>query len=815
MYSAEQIAEITNCRLAGNKKQVARYFLNDSRELQFPDETLFIALRSSWNDGHKYIPSLIEKGVKLFMVEEFGFDHLAFQQAGICFLLCESPLKTLQQLAAYHRQRFNIPVIGITGSNGKTMVKEWLFQLLKDKYSICRSPKSYNSQIGVPLSVLRLNEQHRLGIFEAGISKPGEMQGLASIIRPNIGLFTSLGSAHDEGFSSREQKISEKAELLLGCDKVIANGLLPGDRKIAGLHTAILISESSEADWMIEQDGQQIRLKSKYKTIHFQLPFKDKASVLNACTCAVLLLEFGLEENEIREKLGQLQSLALRLELKTGIDHSLLVNDFYNSDLDSIGIALSYLNQQNQRSRKVMLVSDIEQSGMDEQSLYRKLSELLTYNKIDQLVGIGPEITRHKFLFKANSVFFQNTGEFVSRFSGFRHLFADSSILLKGARSFGFEEIAALLQLKSHDTVFEINLNRVQHNFSYYRSLLKPGVQIMGMVKAMAYGGGSSEIALSLQHMGANYLAVAYADEGVELRKSRITLPIMVMNPEEQSFEDLINYHMEPEIFSFRVLQAFASRVDALGVTEAFPIHLKIDTGMHRLGFLPEEIPALINQLATLKQVKVRSVFSHFAASDNPALDDFSLEQIRLFETACHKLQEGLGYHFIRHLCNSAGITRFPMAQFDLVRLGIGLYGIGANSSEQQHLECPVSLKTRISQIKNLKSGESVSYNRSGKIEKDSRIAVLPIGYADGFNRALGNGKFGVLVKGVFCPTVGNVCMDMCMIDVSQVNCEEGDEALIFENPEQIQNMAKTLGSIPYEVLTNVSGRVKRVYVRE
>lgn len=815
MYTAQQIAEITNCRLEGKNKQPIRYFLNDSRELQFPEETLFVALRSNWNDGHKYIPALIEKGVKLFMVEGFGFDHLAFKQPDLCFLLCESPLQTLQQLAAYHRQRFNIPVIGITGSNGKTMVKEWLYQLLKDNYSICRSPKSYNSQIGVPLSVLRLNEQHTLGIFEAGISKTGEMQKLASIIRPNMGLFTSFGSAHDEGFNSREEKISEKAALLLGCDKVIANGLLASDKKIPGLNQAVLISENPDADWQIEKVGTKVRLKSKDRTFEFQLPFEDKASVLNAGTCALVSLELGIEENILREKLGKLQPLALRLELKTGIDGSLLINDFYNSDLDSIGIALSYLQQQNQRARKVMLVSDIEQSGIDEQNLYRKLADLLSHHKIDQLIGIGPGISRHKFLFKSNSVFFPNTGDFVSRFSGFRHLFSDSSILLKGARSFGFEEIAALLQLKSHDTVFEINLNRVQHNFSYYRSLLKPGVQIMGMVKAMAYGGGSSEIALSLQHIGANYLAVAYADEGVELRKSRVTLPILVMNPEEQSFEDLINYHLEPEIFSFKVLRAFAERVDALGITEAFPIHLKIDSGMHRLGFLPEELPELLNELLHRKQLKVRSVFSHLAASDNPQFDDFSREQIRIFSLACKELEKGLGYSFLQHLCNSAGITRFPAAHFNMVRLGIGLYGIAANAQEQQSLECPVSLKTRISQIKKLKAGETVSYNRSGKLTADSHIAVIPIGYADGFSRMLGNGKFTVLVKGMPCPTIGNVCMDMCMIDVTSVKCEEGDEVLIFENPEQIQNLSKALDSIPYEVLTNVSGRVKRVYIRE
>lgn len=816
MYTAEQIAEITSCRIEGKATGAIRYFLNDSRELQFPEETLFIALRSAWNDGHKYIPSLIERGVKHFLVEEIGFDYKAYAQAGICFLICESPLHSIQQLAAYHRQRFRIPVIGITGSNGKTVVKEWLYQLLKSRYSICRSPKSYNSQIGVPLSVLGLNEQHSLALFEAGISKPGEMQKLASIIRPDIGLFTSIGSAHDEGFESREQKITEKAALLLACDTVIANGLKPEERRIAGLNRAILINEENNGgDWQYRQEGKRLRLYSAEQELVFDLPFEDKASASNACTCAVLMLKLGYTEAEIAAGLAQLQPVALRLELKNGIDRSLLINDFYNSDLDSVGIALSYLNQQSQRARKVLVLSDIEQSGIPEQSLYRKLASLLTHHKIELLVGIGPEISRHKFLFKANSLFFQNTGEFVSRFMGFRHHFADSTILLKGARRYGFEEIAALLQLKSHDTVFEVNLNRLQHNYSYYRGLLKPGVQIMGMVKAMAYGGGSSEIALSLQHLGVNYLAVAYADEGVELRKSNVSLPVMVMNPEEQSFEDLVNYHLEPEIFSFRILEAFAKKLETLGITEAFPIHLKIDTGMHRLGFLPSELPELINRLKRLENLKVRSVFSHFAASDNAGLDDFSRQQMREFEQAAKKLEEGLGYSFLKHLCNSSGITRFPEAHYNMVRLGIGLYGIGSDPEEQKQLQCPVSLKTRISQIKSLKAGDTVSYNRSGKLGQDSRIAVIPIGYADGFSRQLGNGKYKVWVKGTECPTVGNICMDMCMIDVSAADCREGDEVILFEDPEQIQKLATALNTIAYEVLTNVSGRVKRVYVRE
>lgn len=815
MYTPEQIAEITNCKLVGKSKSNIRYFLNDSRELQFPEESLFVALKSDWNDGHLYIPELIEKGVRAFLVADMGFDFKSLARPDVSFLLCESPLQTLQQLATYHRQRFQIPVIGITGSNGKTMVKEWLYQLLKHKYSICRSPKSYNSQIGVPLSVLKLNENHTLAIFEAGISQPGEMQRLASIIRPTLGVFTSIGSAHDEGFDSLQQKIAEKAQLFLACETVLANGLRKTELQVPGLESAILISEKTEADWNLSQNGFNIVLQNKQNKLSFNLPFTDKASVNNAATCAVVMLQLGLNAKDIQAGMPQLQSLALRLELKKGIDNSLLINDFYNSDLDSIAIALSYLNRQAQNSKKVLVISDIEQSGMSTEQLYSKLSELLTQNKIDFLFGIGPEISAHQSLFPSHAMFFQNTNDFVAKINIVRTHFANASVLLKGARSFGFEKIAALLQLKSHDTVFEINLNKLQHNFSHYRSLLEPGVKIMGMVKAMAYGSGSSEIALALQHMGAAYLAVAYADEGVELRKSQISLPILVMNPEEEAFEDIINYRLEPELFSFRVLRNFIKKLDGLGITEAYPIHLKLDTGMHRLGFLPEELETLISEVKQYHQIKVRSVFSHLAASDNPQLDAFTQLQIRGFETACKKLESDLGYPFLKHLCNSAGITRFKSAHFDMVRLGIGLYGIGANEREQNLLENVGVLKTKISQIKTLEAGESVSYNRSGKLDKKSRIAIIPIGYADGFSRLLGNGKHGVYINQQFCKTVGNICMDMTMVDVSACKCDEGDEVIVFENPEHIQALATALGSIPYEVLTNVSGRVKRVYVRE
>lgn len=815
MYHLAQIAEITNTSLVGKNRQGLCYFLHDSRELQFASETLFIALKTKLNDGHKYIPDLIEAGVRSFLVSDMGFDYQRYEDQDVSFILSESPLLTIQQLAAYHRQQFSIPVIGITGSNGKTMVKEWLYQLLKTDYNICRSPKSYNSQIGVPLSVLNLNESHTLAIFEAGISLPGEMESLSSIIRPTIGLLTSLGSAHDEGFESREHKLSEKIKLLEGSDKIIVNGIERALIEKLDFKNVCLLSEQENADFQISYNKNKVTLKGKSQEIVFELPFSDIASVYNASTCAVLMLQLGLKAEIIVKKLSTLQAVALRLELKNGIHNSLIINDYYNSDLDSIKIALNYLQQQNQKNKKVVIVSDIEQSGMSNEMLYHKLSELLSQHQIDLLIGVGTEICKHRFLFKANSVFYTSTNEIISQFNLIDYQLSDSTILLKGARSFGFENLGRLLQLKSHDTIFEISLNNLRDNLNYYRSLLLPNVKLMCMVKAMAYGSGSSEIARNLQHLGADYLAVAYADEGVELRKSKITLPIMVMSPEEDAFDDIINYHLEPELYSMKSLNAFVQKLDNSGVTEAFPVHIKIDTGMHRLGFEEQQLEVLIKILKNSPQLKVKSVFSHLAASDNPKLDDFTQTQIATFESECKKLEQELGYSFMKHICNSGAISRFKSAHYDMVRLGIGMYGIGVDEKEQSKLQNVGCLKTKITQIKQIETGQTVGYNRSGKIEKQTKIAIIPIGYADGYNRLLGNGNYGVYINGTFCKTVGNVCMDMSMIDVTEITCKEGDDVIVFENAEQIQSLSKALHTIPYEILTNVSGRVKRIYIKE
>jgi Alr-MurF fusion protein len=815
MYSLSKIAEITESRFVGTKDHKVSHFLNDSRNLSFASDSLFIALKTSRNNGHQYIPALIENGVRSFLIRENEFDISAYSSSDVSFIISEDPLKTIQRLAAEHRQQFTIPVIGITGSNGKTVVKEWLYQLLKSKYTICRSPKSYNSQIGVPLSVLNLNGTHTLAIFEAGISKVNEMDILASIIRPTLGVLTSIGSAHDEGFKDREQKIAEKFKLLKGSEKIIVTGLHKEAIQSLNSTNITFVSEFNDADLEMRTEDKDLFLRSKTKEYRFSIPFSDQASLNNASTCVAVMLAMGCTEKEISQGLLKLQPVALRLEIKNGIANCLIINDYYNSDLDSLKIALNYLQQQNRRLKKIMLVSDIEQSGMTSGLLYKHMADLFSQNKIDLVIGIGKEITNHKHFFEANSLFFESTPQFIQAFKQISYQFSDAGILLKGARSFGFESISRLLQLKSHDTVFEVDLNKLINNVNYYRSLLSPNLKIMGMVKAMGYGSGSTEIARTLQHIGVNYLAVAYADEGVELRESRIHLPIMVMNPEEDAFEDIINYQLEPEIYSFKVLNAFIEKLDAMGVSEPYPVHIKMDTGMHRLGFEEHEIEKLVMVLKNTAQLHVSSVFSHLVGTDNSDLDDFTKEQIRIFEKAFTHIEKTLGYTVTKHICNSAGISRFKEAHYDMVRLGIGMYGIGVNKTEQQKLENVGTLKTKISQIKEAAAGKTVGYNRNGKLVKDTRVATIPIGYADGFSRLLGNGRHGVYIRNTFCEVIGNVCMDMCMIDVTSLSCKEGDEVIIFENTDQIYHLARALNSIPYEVLTNVSGRVKRVYVQE
>lgn len=821
MYTSHQIADIIDAKIIGQPATNLQHLLIDSRQLTEPEHTIFIALVSQRNDGHHYILSLYQRGVKTFIVNHIPSNVNTIDD--VCFILVGNTLQALQKLAAWHRKQYHIPVVGITGSNGKTMVKEWLYQLLKDDYTICRSPKSYNSQIGVPLSVWQLNQYHTLGIFEAGISEAGEMAALNAIILPTLGVLTSLGTAHDEGFSDRGQKFLEKLRLFQGCQQIIVNALSFKEEDVDALRNrpVFLISTQEGASLQVIQtttQNHQTTVKAKYsqRIIAITIPFTDSASVENAVTCWAVLLQQSILQDEIEKRMLLLQPVAMRLELKLGNNNCVLINDFYNSDINALEIALHYQNQQNRGGKKIVILSDIEQSGQTTQRLYTDVAKLMRQFKIDVLIGIGHDISSQQKLFSASDYFFETTESFIAASKSNRYLqFRDALILLKGARHFEFENISKLFQQKSHDTVLEINLNRLIHNINFYRSQLDKKTKLMCMVKATGYGSGSSEIAFTLQHHHVDYLAVAYTDEGVDLRKAGIHLPIMVMSPEESSYDDMIDYRLEPEIFSFKIAQEFLQALQSKAVSGSYPVHIKLDTGMHRLGFEEDQLPELCALLKKETSFKVKSIFSHLVASDDKQFDEFTNQQMALFENMSSHIETAIGYHTIKHICNSGAITRFKWAHYNMVRLGIGMYGVSFNNIEKQHLQNINTLKTRISQLKPLEVGETVGYSRKGVAHKKMMIATIPIGYADGFSRKLGNGNFSVMVHGTPCKTVGNICMDMCMIDVTEIACKEGDEVIVFETSEQLLQLSLAMQTIPYEVLTGISARVKRVYVHE
>lgn len=822
LYNTQLISEILDAKMVGTDTNSISYLLIDSRQLMSPAQTLFIALKTNRNDAHQYIPELYKSGVRAFLVNHIP-ENFKELKDDVCFLVVDDTLIALQKLAAFHREQFKIPVIGITGSNGKTIVKEWLYQLLKQDYSICRSPKSYNSQVGVPLSVWQLNQQHTLGIFEAGISQPLEMVNLNKIIKPTIGVMTSIGSAHDEGFENSNQKIQEKFLLFNHCNLVIVNALsFDNDQKqLVSQKKWLLISKDKDAPFQIislDLKLAQTIITAIYKkeTLNITIPFTDEASINNAITCWCVLLELKIPNSEIQKRMLLLQSVAMRLELKLGSNSCVLINDFYNSDITALEIALHHQKQQQRGGKKIVILSDIEQSGKSNTELYAQVATLLSRFNIDTLIGIGKEISTNKHLFNLDSFFFQTTESFIRESQFNKSLqFHNSIILIKGARSFEFEKISKLLQQKSHDTVLEINLNCLIHNINFYRSQIGQQTKLMCMVKATGYGSGGTEIAFTLQHHHVDYLAVAYTDEGVELRKAGIKLPIMVMSPEESSYDDVIEYRLEPELYSFKVASEFLLALQNRAISEPYPIHIKLDTGMHRLGFEETDLNNLLSLLKKESSLFVKSIFSHLAASEDKNFDEFTNSQISLFDKLAKKIEEAIGYEAIKHICNSGAITRFKKAQYNMVRLGIGLYGVGFNDLEKQNLQNVSSLKTKISQLKKVYPTDTVGYSRKGVITKPTIIATIPIGYADGFNRILGNGNFSVSINNISCPTIGNICMDMSMIDVTNVVCKEGDEVIIFETNEQLMNLSKAMNTIPYEVLTGISTRVKRVYVQE
>ena len=823
-YSIEQIAEIIGARRVGNVPAAIDWLLTDSRSLSFPEDTLFFALATKRNDGARYIPELYVRGVRNFVLTEDAFQQLEAPQADANYLLVTQPLKALQKLAEYHRSRFQIPVIGITGSNGKTVVKEWLHQLLSPDRVTVRSPRSYNSQIGVPLSVWRMDERDELAILEAGISQPGEMKALEAIIKPTIGILTNIGGAHQENFFSLQDKCQEKLDLFKGCDVLIYNG---DDEFISGCVAKSLLP-AREIAWS-RQDMERPLYISKvekhedHTDIHYRylemdhaytLPFIDDASIENSLHCLAACLYLMVPTDHIAERMAHLEPVAMRLEVKEGKDGCLLINDSYSADLSSLDIALDFLYRRSlsDNLKRTLILSDLLETGQNGPLLYREVAQLLESRHVERIIGVGKELSAYADHFGMEKVFFPDTEALCAALRAGKLRLSREIVLIKGARRFGFDALAELLEKKVHETILEVNLGALVENLNYYRSLLRPGVKMTCMVKASAYGAGSHEVAKTLQEHRVDYLAVAVADEGAELRKAGITTNILIMNPEMTAFKTMFDNHLEPEVYSFQLLDALVREAEKSGITN-YPIHIKIDTGMHRLGFLPDEIPQLIERLKAQDAVIVRSVFSHMVGSDSDWFDNFTRRQIALFETAYGQLQAAFSHKILRHICNSAGIERFPDAQFDMVRLGIGLYGINPITNAVMHNVS--SLYTTILQIHDVPAEDTVGYSRKGILSRPSRIAALPIGYADGLNRHLGNGRAYCLVNGQRAPYVGNICMDVCMIDVTDIDCKEGDRVEIFGDHLPVTVLSDALDTIPYEVLTSVSTRVKRVYYQD
>lgn len=821
-YSITTILTVLNGDLINTKAFDATIdqLLLDSRQVLFPKHSLFFALKGKRHDGHDYLADLYKKGVYNFVVSR-KIDTRPFPNAN--FILVPDCLKALQQIARFHRQQYDITSIGITGSNGKTVVKEWLFQLLSPDFVIVRSPKSYNSQIGVPLSVWKIQEQDQLGIFEAGISQVGEMEQLAPIIDCEIGIFTNIGSAHNEGFPNLASKIKEKLKLFDQTKMLIYRRDDPLVNEIIQKHftgKCFTWSTTQTADLSIQTIDQSQKGKTTIEALFqnqklvIDLPFSDAASIENAIHCWALLLYLKRPSETIATRIAQLEKVAMRLELKAGINNCQLINDSYNSDLHSLNIALHFLEQQSKHSKRSIILSDILQSGQTSQTLYREVGTLLTQKNINRFIGIGQAIPAiQAFLPSAcQAVFYADTSSFLQALDELH--FKDEIILLKGARPFQFERIANRLAQKIHQTVLEINLTAMQHNLNVYSQLLKAPTRLMVMVKASAYGSGSAEVARMLAFQKVDYLCVAYTDEGIVLRKAGIQLPIMVLNPEEATYESLFRYQLEPEIYSLSSLQRLVAYLPSSSTN--LSIHLKLETGMHRLGFEPEDLPMLIQLLQQYPNLEVKSIFSHLSASENQSHDAFSQQQADRFIDQYEQITQALPYRPLRHLLNSAGIVRFPQYQLDMVRLGIGLYGIDGSGQIQDQLNAVHTLKARIAQIKTVLPEENIGYGLRGKVEQVSRIATISIGYADGLLRGAGNGRYQVWVAGQAAPIVGQVCMDMCMIDVSHIpNASEGSEVIVFGEVHSVVELAKCLDTIPYEIFTNISERVKRVYYQE
>jgi alanine racemase len=826
MLTFLQAANICNGKVINFQNDFpVRHLLTDSRKAIVSDASLFFAINGEHHNGHQFLKELYKKGIKQFVVErDAQISKSMFPTANI--IEVKSSVLALQQLAAHYRSGFKIPIIGITGSNAKTIIKEWLSQLLSKDFNIVRSPKSYNSQIGVPLSVWQMNPNHNLAIFEAGISKPKEMELLQKVIKPTIGIFTNIGTAHSEGFESDVQKITEKlklfkdSELLFYCkDHILVDEIIKNTYKsnLPRLFSWSKIDENADLKIdIIRRDLHEtiIEFSSCHAAYHqkyavFKIPFTDDASIENIIHCICVMIFLKVDAAEIQNRIRLLKPISMRLELKEGINACAIIDDTYNNDLAGLKLALDFLTQHKPQSKKTIILSDVLEAGVPDADLYQYIADLLAAKEIDRLIGIGEKISSHKILFHKSARFFLNTDAFLEKLD--KKNFNNEIILIKGARKFGFEKIVASLEQRVHGTVLEINLDALSHNLNFYRNKLKNGAKIMCMVKSHAYGAGILEVAHLLQFHRVDYLSVAYVDEGVLLRENGISLPIMVLNPSPQTFDKLSLYQLEPEIYSLGMLNSYLEYID----NKPAVIHLALDTGMHRLGFVEQDLDEMINIIRSKNNLKIASIFSHLVGADEDKFNHFSQEQINLFQEMATKIESGLGYKTIKHILNSAGIVRFPKAQFDMVRLGIGLYGIEATGAEQEGLQTVGTLKTIISQIKEIKKGETVGYSRKGKANNDITIATIAIGYGDGFNRKFSNGVGHVLIKGQAAPIIGNVCMDMCMVDITNIDAKEGDEVIIFGKDLSINQLADAIDTIPYEILTNVSERVKRVFYSE
>lgn len=827
-YTIEKVTTLIGARRYGNREARIGFILTDSRSLCFPEETLFFALRSERNDGHHYLSELYRRGVKNFVVTEVPDDY-ATAYADANFLRVVNALEALQRLVERHRDEFDIPIVGITGSNGKTMVKEWLYQLLSSDMYVTRSPRSYNSQIGVPLSVWLMNEQTRVGVFEAGISQPGEMLALHDIIQPTIAVLTNIGEAHQKNFKSKEEKCREKLMLFHDARSIVYNA----DDEIVAKCVAALPEpvghfKQEHLAWSAKDRNVAMYIKviEKKETATtvtyvfkgeenwYSIPFIDDASISNSIICAIVALHLGMKSAVLDERMQQLEHVAMRLEVKEGRRGCTLINDSYNSDINSLDIALDFMNRRpdHKGRRRTLVLSDIFQSGEAPEELYQEVSNLCLERGVEKFIGIGPMLMQYGSLIGVpEKHFYPGVEQFVH--SPEFHDLHDEVILVKGARRFGFDQITELLVQKVHETILEVHLNAVVENLNYYRSFMKPDTKLVCMIKADAYGAGSVEIAKTLQDHRVDYLAVAVADEGVTLRKNGITSNIMIMNPEMTAFKTMFDYDLEPEVYSFRLLDALIKAAEKEGITD-YPVHIKLDTGMRRLGFDPEaDMERLIERLKHQSAIIPRSVFSHFVGSDSNEFDAFSARQFALFDAGSRQLQAAFDHKILRHIDNSAGIEHFPERQLDMCRLGLGLYGI--NPLNNAILNNVSTLKTTILQLRQVKAGDSIGYSRRTVLDHDSLIAAIPIGYADGLNRRLGNRRGYCLVNGQRAEYVGNICMDVCMIDVTGIDCHEGDSVEIFGDNLPVTVLSDLLETIPYEVLTGVSTRVKHVYFQD